>query len=229
MTPARSTTLLLLVMGAAPPAFPQSPVDSRPIRRLEVTAGAGITGGGSLGSRDAALRENSLAPEPFRLFATDSRFARAAVLEARAGLALTRRYGVEGGVSFGRPELRTSVSEDVEGAPPLTVTESIAQYLVDAAAFVTLDEVRLGPVLPVVSGGIGYLRQLHEGRTVVEEGHFFHLGIGVRHWLTSQGPGLLQGSGVRADARLYLFDGGVSVDGGTRTQAAVSVGFFVVF
>ena len=229
MTRARSAWLLLLVMAAASPASPQSPVDSRPIRRLEVTAGAGMIGGGALGARDAALRENSLAPEPFRLFATQSRLARAPVLEARAGLALTRRYGVEGGVSFGRPELRTSLSEDVEGAPPLTVTGSIAQYLVDAGGFVTLDEVRLGPVLPVVSGGVGYMRQLHEGRTVVEEGHFFHAGIGVRHWLTSQGPGLVKGSGVRADARLYLFDGGVSVDGGTRTQAGVSGGFFVVF
>jgi hypothetical protein len=235
MNGARAAMLLVLV--AAP-----SPADAQlragggtvrrleiAVRRLEIAVGAGVLGGASLGQQDARIRANSQDDQPFRLFTTDSRLAAAPVIAVRAGFMVTRRYGVEAAFTFGRPEVRTSLSDDAEEAPPLVAIERIDQYLVDGGLVVALEELRLGPLLPVVSGGGGYLRQLHEGQTVVEEGHFFHAGIGVRHWLAARDRGLLKGAGVRADARLYVFNGGIAVREGPRPHGAISGSVFVVF
>ncbi len=218
----------LLLLAVPSIAAAQAAADSRPVRRLEIAAGIGILGGGALGGRDAELRANSQ-EAPYRLFTTDTRLARARTIEVRAGFGLTRRYGLEGGFAFGRPELQSSVRDDVEGSPSLVITDPVDQYLADAGVTVTLEELRVGPLLPVVSGGAGYLRQLQGGRTVVEQGHFFHAGFGVRHWLSSADRGLLKGSGVRADARLYVFDGGITVEDRPRPHGAISGSFFVVF
>jgi hypothetical protein len=197
--------------------------------RLEVSIGAGILAGGARGTQDANLRANNVDPEPFRVFGTDSRFGASPTLDVRAGFALTRRYGIEGGISFGRPELQTALSDDVEGADALVVVEDVDQYLIGAALVITLEELRFGTLVPVVTGGAGYLRQLHEGRTVVEDGRFFQGGMGVRHAFATGGRGLVKGSGIRADARLYLLDGGIGVEDGLRPQGAIAGSFFVVF
>ena len=218
--------IVLLALVAARPAHAQQPPSAG---RLEVTGAAGLLAGSTLGAQQASLRANSPSPQPFRVFTTDSKIAPTLALEVRAGAALTARYGIEGGVSFGRPELRTTVSADVEDAPGIEVSERLHQYLFDAGAFVLLQELRFSTLVPVVSGGVGYLRQLHEGRTLVEEGRFFHVGVGIRRLLATRPRGLLRGTGVRADWRLYIVDGGVAVDGGLRTQGALTGGVFVVF
>lgn len=220
---------LVFLLAAPALAEAQGPPVNRPVRRLEVSFGGGLLGGSQLGEQAAELRANSTRPEPFRLFGTESRFESAPALEARAAFALTRRYGVEGGISFTRPELQSSISDDAEQAPDLVIIERIDQYLFDGGVFFALDELPLGPLLPVVSGGFGYLRQLHEGRMVVEEGLFAYGGFGVRHWLTTAGRGMVRATGIRADAKLYVVDGGIGVDDSLRPQGGVSASFFVVF
>ena len=169
-------------MVAAPGAYAQSP-DERPVRRVEVGFGGGVLGGAALGALDANLRANALPPDDYTLFATETRFAAAPFAELQAGVALTRRFGVEARVAFGRPELRTSVSADVEGAPPLTVVERVDQYLIEGAVIVMFDELRLGGAVPFATAGAEYLRQLHERGTVVEEGHVYNVGGGMKFWL----------------------------------------------
>lgn len=221
--------LCLAFLAGAAAAEAQTVARTPVTGRLEVGIGAGILGSATLGERDANLRANSTTRSAFQLFSTETGFPWAPVLDARARLALTNRYGIEGGLSFARPELQTSVSSDAEDAGALVVSERIDQYLLDAGLFVTLDELRLGPLQPVVSGGAGYLRQLHEGRTLVEQGRFLYAGFGVRHRFTTGARGLLKGTGLRADARLYIVDGGIRVDEAARAQGAVSGSFFVLF
>jgi hypothetical protein len=218
-----------LAAALPPAAAAQSPADNRPVRRLEVAVGGGLFGGAALGEEDANLRANSAGSEPFRLFATESVLTRAPGLDVRAAWSLSRRYSVEGTFSFGRPELQTSISSDAEGAPPLVVVEWIDQYLIDAGLVVMLDELRIGSIVPVVAGGVGYARQLHEGRTLIENGYFVHVGGGLRHWLFTRGRGLLKGAGLRGDARLVILDDAVAVDDSPRSHGAISGGLFVVF
>lgn len=224
--PLRSAIVFLVL---AAPAYAQSAGDP-PIRRVEVEVGGGILGGASLGSADANLRANATTKQPYRLFSTGTRIASERSVHARVGFALNRRFAVEAGGVFSRPAIRTSVSGDVEGAPALTVDERVDQYLVEASLLVRLDEIRLGSrTVPFLAGGAGYLRQLHEGLTVIEQGHFYHLGGGLKHWLLARDRGFVRAAGLRADARVYVLMSGMSFDGRPRPHGAASGSFFLAF
>ena len=219
---------IALVAAAVTPAYAQT--SERPVGRLEITIGGGWLGGADLGSSDANLRANATPAEPLRLFSAESQIRGAPTLQADAGFAFTRRWAVEGGVVISRPELQTSISDDAEGAPSITVGEGIDQYVFEARVIVMLDEIRLGPrTIPFVAAGAGYLRQLHEGRTVVEEGHVYHVGGGLKHWFVARDRGFIKAAGVRIDARLYLLVAGIAFDDGPRPQGAVSGSAFVTF
>ena len=195
--------------------------------RIEVAVGLGVIGSAAFGGDDASLRAADGAD--FRLFGAESRFGGAPALEARAGVALTRRYAMEVRFALSHPELLTSISGDVEGAPDIELAERIDQYVVDAAILVSLDRLRLGPVVPFASAGAGYLRQLHEGLTLVEEGTAYHVGGGARHRFVSRGRGFLKAVGLRADARVYLFAGGIAVGNRPRPHAAATGSVFIAF
>jgi hypothetical protein len=120
--------------------------------------------------------------------------------------------------------------DDLEGAPAITVAERIDQYGVDAGVVFMVHELGIGDrTLPFVTAGVGYLRQLHEGQTVVEQGHFYHAGGGIKHWLVARNAGLVRGAGLRADARMLFMAGGISFDDGPRTHAAISGSVFLTF
>jgi hypothetical protein len=224
----RAAAVLLLLAVLPLPAAAQGIRKPR-VRLIEVSGGVGLIGGGSLGEQDANLRANSTPAEPYRLFSTDATFRRAGVLEARLGTTLTSRYAIEGRFAFSRPELRAVISADVEGAPGLTVVERVDQYVIDGALLVLFNEARLGGVVPFASAGAGYVRQLHEGLTVIESGRIYHVGGGIRHRFFSRNRGFTRTAGVRADARLDLLSGGISIDDGPRPHLAISGSLFVGF
>jgi hypothetical protein len=128
------------------------------------------------------------------------------------------------------PDLRTSISADAEDAPPITIAERIDQYGIDAGVVVMLSELSLGGrTVPFVAAGAGYLRQLHEGQTVVEQGRAYHAGGGVKHWLLSRDTGWISAAGMRADARVYLMSGGIAFEDRLRPHLAISGSVFVAF
>jgi hypothetical protein len=128
---AATAIVLVMLPAIAPPAAAQT-TNERPLRRIEVTVGTGMLSGAGLGSRDANLRANDPTPRPFRLFTTENEFARTQQVHVRAGFVISRRLGIEGGLTWSRPDLRTAVTADIEGAPPVTIAEQIDQYFIDA-------------------------------------------------------------------------------------------------
>jgi hypothetical protein len=214
------------VLCAASVAHAQPEV---PVHRFQLAAGIGILGGASLGDADANLR-SSTSSDPYRVFTTSSRLSSAApVLDLRAALDVTPRFGVEAHALFGRPKLQNDVSGDVENAPPVTASERLDQYLIDGGVIVTLDELRVKDWQPFAAAGAGYMRQLHQGLTLTESGHLFYVGGGARHSVIERPSGFVRGLGVRADVRLNILSGGVTVDDTSRNQFSASVSFFVVF
>jgi hypothetical protein len=218
----------VVVMVAAPVVHAQG-TDGRPLRRVEVGFGGGLLGGAALGAVDANLRANAPQAQDFTLFATDTRFASAMFLEIRGGVDFTRRFGAEGRFLFGRPELRTSVTQDVEAQTPFTAVERLNQYVIEGSVIVMFDELGAGRLVPFAVGGVGYLRQLHEGLTVVEEGRRYHLGGGVKYWFFTRPRGALRAAGVRADARWYLVAGGYELERRTRSHGALVGSVFAAF
>src|SRR5262245_56665031 len=120
MTRAAEVLIGVLLLTVPRPVFAQQQA-----HRVDVFGGAGFLGAGGLGSSDANVRANQPTRQPFRLFATDTTLTRATTLPVAAGYTLTSRLAVEGGVTFGRPEIRTSVRNDVENAPAIAIAERI--------------------------------------------------------------------------------------------------------
>jgi hypothetical protein len=223
--PMRVAALLL----ASVSAHAQATIDPH-AARVEVEVGGGLFGGAGLGAGDANLRANAPARQPFRLFATESRFEGAPLVYVRAAVPLGRGLGVEAGVTLEHPEIRTSLTGDAEGAAGLTTVERIDQYVFDGGLVWRLDRLRLGGRLfPFVSGGAGYLRQLHEGRTLIEHGQVYHAGGGVKYWLLTRPNGFLRSAGIRGDVRVQLLRGGIAFEDRQRPHAAISGGVFVGF
>jgi hypothetical protein len=199
-----------------------------PMHRLQLAAGVGFMSGASLGVADANLR-SSVANDPYRVFNTSSRLGSALALDLRAAVDLTRRFGLEAHALFGHPQLQTEVSGDVENAPSVTAVERIDLYLIDGGILIKLDELRVQGWQPFVAAGAGYLRQLHEGLTLTEDGQVFYVGGGVRTTFVTRTNGFVRGLGARGDVRLNILSGGITIDDKARKQLSASASFFVVF
>jgi hypothetical protein len=217
----------MAIVAATPAA--QTAAD-RPVRRFEAAAGALWLNGAALGSGDAVLRANQVPGGDFTLFATETRAAAAPGFDARLGYWLTRTVALEAGFAFMQPALRTRITSDAEGAAGLTVEERLDQYFIDASVVVLLDALRFRErTVPFVSAGAGYLRQLHEGLTLVETGQVYHGGAGIRHWLRRRDAGFARALGLRVDGRVYVLARGVRLEDGPRTHGAISGAVFVTF
>ena len=217
-----------VTLGLVAPAFAQALPATR-AGGIEVSFGGGVLGGSAAIARDASLRANTSLGNASPLFTTSTRFAPAPLIEARMGMPVAHRYIIEAYVAVTRPLLETSLESDTEGAPSLTAVERVEQFVVGAGLVVGLDQWRVGSWVPVAEVGAGYLRQLHEGRTLVEEGQVYYVGGGVRRSLLSRARGVVRAIGVRADARYSLLSGGVTVTDGLQSRVSVTAGVFVIF
>ena len=223
-------TLVVLLACAAPGTGHAQTASERPVRRVEVDVGGGLLGGAALGSADANLRANAPARQPYRLFTADSEFVRTPVVHLRTAFAFSRRFGFEGALTLSRPDIRTSITADVEGGTSTTSTERVDQYFVEASLMMMLDALQVGDrMVPFVAGGGGYVRQLHEGDPVVEQGQVYHAGGGIKYWLLARDHGVVRATGLRGDARLYVTRHGISFDDRSRPHVALSGSVFVGF
>ena len=121
------------------------------------------------------------------------------------------------------------MSADTEGAASITIVERVDQYVIDAGIVIRLDEMRIGRLTPYVAGGAGYLRQLHEGLTAIEQGHVYHLGGGLTRDVVTRNRGVIRAAGLRVDARVYFLSGGISLGNGVVTQGTMTGGLFFRF
>lgn len=199
--------------------------------RIELGAGGIWLAGSRLGSANATLTRNQGSPsDRFTLFRTESDLEAVGGFDARLAVHLTRLISVEAGVAVSRPRVRTAISADVENGAAISATEVLAQYFIDVGAVVRLTRLRFaGRIVPFVAAGGGYLRQLHEGRTLVETGRVYRVGGGVTLPLLSRTRRVLKSVGARADARAYIRDGGFDLDDKSRSFGAISAGLYVRF
>ena len=214
----------------APARKPRQP--GRP-GSFEVSASALYLGSASLGSTTATLTPNQTGTaDRYTYFQTNSQMQRSGGFEARLAYNLTRMFAVEGGMTYSRPGIGLTVSSDAEGAAGLSVTgETLSQYFFDVAGVVALRSSKPGQGrwTPFVEGGIGYLRQLHELKTLVETGQVFHGGGGVKYRLRSSPTSFVTGVGLRIDARFYYLNKGFSFDDKGRAFPAFGGGLEISF
>jgi hypothetical protein len=197
--------------------------------RFELSLGALWTGGESYGSQDASLTTST--GGSIRLFSTSSELNSAAGLELRFGGRVAAHIDAEVAASYATPELRTTISGDLEAAAGSTVAvEPVQQFIIEGAAIIKLTRWRPRPSLrPFVSVGAGYLRQLHDAKTLVETGQTYHVGGGAKLGMMSRMDGRLKEIGLRMEARACIRSGGVALDDRAHTTAAITAALFARF
>ena len=204
-------------------AYAQSPPL---LGRMEASVGPIWLGAIPFGSADATL--TAPGGDRFRLFSTSSELVRATGLELRLSHRLMRLVHAEASASYARPQLSTTVGSDAENGPSITAAETITRVTIVGAGLIELPFVPAGPrIHPFVMAGAGYLRQLHEGNTLVQTGRTYHVGGGAklvllsrdeRHWLKQVG--------ARVDVRAEVRSGGIALDGRAHVSPAVTAGIF---
>ena len=207
----------------APAPAPRGPS----VPRIDLSVGAGFISGGGLGDADANLRGRGGAP--LQLFATSSRLGGSPPLEVRLGYRISPRYTLEMRGAWSRPEIRTSISGDVEGAPALTVAEKVDLYSLDLGILVMFNRRQPRAVTPFVSAGAGYAGAVHEGLTLLENGFTYRAGGGIKYPLALRNRAWIKAIGVRADGTLIFMSGGLASGFGTTHQVAGSGSLYLTF
>ncbi len=225
-------TVMIIVQAGRPGAVAaQVWVGSDAVRRgaVEITGGVVSLGGFDMGSRSAEQTRNVTAGagEPFALFAVRSRVAPAPAAQLRFGVYLSPSISLESGVQYARPTLSSSLSLDAEQAPDLTADESITRYVFDGSLLWHLTKLSFagGRGVPFLSGGGGYLRELHERNEFVETGGEYHATAGVKVWF---GRGRRR-AGLRADVGASVRNGGIDLQRGRRTVPTAGVALSYLF
>ena len=226
MTRIRAAMLLATIstLHAAPAIAQPGPTRSR------VEIGVGLLGIGSIPLGARAASETTASGGTSVLFSTTSELGGAAGLEGRIGVRVTESIGLEGQVSYVKPELRIAVSADAEGAAAVTAVEAIQQFTIGGRALFYFPGRRWSPrFAPFAMAGGGYLRQLHEQATLAQTGRFYQFGGGVSALLVSRRHFHTRGAGVRFDVSALVRSGGVAFDGGSQTSPAAGASAFVRF
>ena len=193
--------------------------------RLELSGGAAWLGPQSFGSSNAT--ETTPSGSAFSLFTTSSELGSAAAFDARVGVRIAGTLVVEVDATYARPELRVTIANDAESAPSITALERLQQYMIGGGG--TWYVPGRGRIVPFVTGGGGYLRQLHDRALLVETGTYYQVGGGVLYLLSAHPDKRLKASGIRADVRAVILNDGVALDGGRHTAPAAAGSFFVRF
>jgi hypothetical protein len=174
-----------VVFAVSPAAFAQVYIGRDAPRHgsFEIGGGGAWAGGFDMGSRRAELTR-STSNDPFDLFSSDSKVASFPGAHVRLGFYLTGAVSVEGGVRLAQPKLSVRLTGDAESAADTTATETLSHYVFDGSLLYHFTKASFagGRGVPFISGGAGYLRELHEENALVETGREYHATAGLKYW-----------------------------------------------
>jgi hypothetical protein len=182
----------------------------------------------ALGREDADLTAS--AGGAFTLFSSRTLLEPATAFDVRLGVRLSPMLQVEVAGSHARPNLATRIESDVEGIPDVTARERLTQWTIHGALVAHLAAFRLGSTAtPFVLVGAGYIRELHEGRTLTDTGRFVDLGGGVSIPFALRPDAGLKAAGLRVEARAHLRAGGAAFDDDVRVVPGFGASLFLRF
>jgi hypothetical protein len=205
-----------LALASVAPARAQGPTRGT----VEMSGGVEVAAGHDLGRRTAQLTSNTgTTGGTFDFFDVKGRIKTSYGLVARIGVYVTPVFAVEGGVHWLRPIMAQTITDDTESAPNTTAEETLNQYLFDGSAVWHLGR---GKSRPFVYGGAGYIRQLHEGDALVEEGLEIHAGLGLK-WSIGRHVG------IRGEAGISIRDGSTDEEDKRRTVPTAAGSIIWVF
>lgn len=193
-----------------------------------------LTGGvrwmGPTAIADVAATETTAGGGSRTIFKTETRLNSSVGGTLSVGVRLSPTFSVEGGASFNPTRLTTSVTDDVEQAPDATASERVTQILAEGGVLVTPFRRRAAARLsPFLIAGLGYVRHLNEGRTLVETGREFYVGAGLYYERASARARRVKSTGIRLDARTTVLQGAIAPGTGGHVAAAITAAVFARF
>jgi hypothetical protein len=228
MTNARPLLIFIAVLNLTAIAEAQVYVGGDAPRRgsIEASGGGMFAPGFDMGSLTAELTR-STPTDKFDLFTSDSEVSGFPGAFVRLGYYLSESFSVEGGMRYARPTLSVRLSGDAESAPDVTAEETLSHYLFEGSVLWHLRDLSFasGSGIPYISGGAGYLRELHEGNQLVETGHEYHAVAGLNYWLGSGAHRF----GLRFEGGISARKKGFDSDESLRTQPVVFAGVSYLF
>ena len=159
------------------------------------------------------------------VFRSATSFDQAACPEVKAIVGLTRALDIEGAVAYGRTHLTTRITLDPE-ASNVTIAEPVSAYVLEAGVAAHLARWRGRRSAPFVSAGAGYLRQIHDGQTHIEDGPSWYAGGGVRVPLSDETARGLKSAALRFELRATILPSGSTLDGNRHILPSVIGGVF---
>jgi hypothetical protein len=217
---ASAFAVVLLALAARPANAQTFIVTDAPQRgSWELSGGGTFLPSESYGRSTADLTRNGdESAGPVNLFSATSRLDSTFGAQARVGYYLTRAIAVEGGFRYARPSLSVRLSDDFEDAADLTASEQVNQYVFDGSVLFHFAQWSGGRIVPFVSAGAGYIRELHQDNELVETGNEFHAGGGLKFWM---GRGARR-FGLRVDGGASIRTGGFEFEEGQRRTIPVA-------
>lgn len=222
----RSGLLCVLVLVGATDAAAQVWVGRSGPRAgaWEISGGGVWVAGQDLDEMPATLTPNpGTGSSTFDLFRSEPTLKPVIGAQVLAGYYITRAFAIEGGMQYSRPTLSVRLEDDFEGAPSLTATTDITQYLFTGSAVYHFGS--SPSVVPFVAAGAGHLRDVHNGNELIETGVEYHGKFGVKWW-TGSGRGRI---GLRAEGGVSLRTGGFNFDEDRRVVPIAGVSLAYLF
>jgi hypothetical protein len=195
--------------------------------RVEASIGAIWIGHQALG--EIAANETTSTGAPFRIFTASSDLAAAAGFDGRIAVRVLRSLEAALDASYTKPQLKTTLANDIENAPPVTAIETMQQAMVGGSVNWYPPIGATSRLAPFVTAGGGYLRQVHEAGTLLQTGHYYQFGGGVKYLLFSHPGAHVKGLGLRVDARAVLRAKGIAFDDKMHAAPAIGAAAFVRF
>lgn len=212
MSAGRAALAFSLLLAFTSPALAQRHRGRDEPRFGSLEAGLGVAWIPStdFGERRAEeLRNPTTGNTPLVLFVTTSSVDAVPGFQARVGFYLARDLVAEAGLRYSRPVLRTQATQDFESAPDATLTETLTQYLFDGSLVVHVVRFSSTHVVPFLRGGVGQIRELHQGNELMQTGTEYHAGGGIKLWFGRVG--------VRGDVAMSSRTGGFDLKPQRRT------------
>jgi hypothetical protein len=229
VTIARTATLVMVVALIAAPraASAQASATALPGR---IDASVGLLWVGHQALADTSANETTGTGGSLQIFTAASDLASAAGVEGRVAVRLLRSLEVAMDASYAKPKVKVALGNDTESASPVAATETIQQLMIGGSV-VWYPPLGTGTsrLAPFAAGGGGYLRQVHENGTLVDSGHYYQFGGGVKYLFLSDPDRRLKGIGVRAEVRAVFRAKGVAFDEKLHAAPALGAGLFVRF
>lgn len=172
---------------------------------------------------DVDAGETALGGATRTVFKSSTSLEQAACPEARVAVRLLPWIDAEGAIAFGHAQLTTRITQDPEAANA-TVSEPVTLYLLETGVAAHPARWHRGRSAPFVSAGIGYLRQLHDGRTLVEGEQTWYVGGGLRYPFGDRAAHGVKSAALRLELRATILPGGLALDGATHILPAIVAG-----